>query len=749
MNKKFKLRMVLLFFCLGIGILPFLGIGGYSVNLATKSLSDQAYSQLASLRDTKKKAVQDLLQTWHEDVDFLAQSKEVYNAIGLFQDFVMDLDVEKGQKADMEQAGYDSLYQYVLPFVSPFVQKLGYEDALIIDDYGRVLFSVNKGHALGADVKNGPLKESPLGEGWAKGMQGKTTFVDFRGFAPAQGAPKAFVAAPIYNHVQEIAGVALLRVPLEDLNSIMQLRTGLGETGETYLLGPKGLPRSDSKLHPDAFSVQKAFKNPQKNRIEMKQVQKALEGQKGVGLGTNFLNKKVLTAYAPLKAGDSTWAILGTISSQEALAPAKDLKWAVFILGLGLLAVVVILTFLFLRRELLSPFKNLQNFAREVAEGNLDAQIEGRLRPELAKVQDAISQMVENLKAKMKEAERRATEANISEQKAKEAAEVAQNHEQAIKSMLERLNQAAKQAGQIADQVGYMSNELTNQMHFVSKGAAEQKDKTSDTTSAIEEMNSSVMEIASNTSQAAVNADQAKQKAIKGEEVVQNLINAIQDVQNRTASMSKSLDNLGSNAEGIGKIMDVINDIADQTNLLALNAAIEAARAGDAGRGFAVVADEVRKLAEKTMAATKEVGTAVNSIQQGTRENREAMNMAEQAVQTSTELADQAGSSLKSIVSIVDSTSEQVSAIATASEEQSTASEHISSSAEDVNRIASETAQGMCSSIETMKKLNEQVEDLKNIITETADMDIEVLDQTGITQDEENHESCSNALRAA
>ena len=63
----------------------------------------------------------------------------------------------------------------------------------------------------------------------------------------------------------------------------------------------------------------------------------------------------------------------------------------------------------------------------------------------------------------------------------------------------------------------------------------------------------------------------------------------------------------------IGGIVATIDEIADQTNLLALNAAIEAARAGDAGRGFAVVADEVRKLAERSGAATKEIGVLIGT----------------------------------------------------------------------------------------------------------------------------------------
>ncbi len=98
---------------------------------------------------------------------------------------------------------------------------------------------------------------------------------------------------------------------------------------------------------------------------------------------------------------------------------------------------------------------------------------------------------------------------------------------------------------------------------------------------------------------------------------------------------------------------------------LALNAAIEAARAGEAGRGFAVVADEVRKLAEKTMDATKEVGTAIQTIQDGATTNIKSVDTAAIAVERATELANKSGESLEHIVEYADDTSGQVQSIAT------------------------------------------------------------------------------------
>lgn len=142
----------------------------------------------------------------------------------------------------------------------------------------------------------------------------------------------------------------------------------------------------------------------------------------------------------------------------------------------------------------------------------------------------------------------------------------------------------------------------------------------------------SLFDVQSSLAALARNMQQEKQNAISAQGVSLNSSQAVHQISENLARLASSSERtaeqvgmLDSSSNAIIGVVALIKEIADQTNLLALNASIEAARAGEQGRGFAVVADEVRKLADRTMQATNEISTLVETIRLNTRESKEQM----------------------------------------------------------------------------------------------------------------------------
>jgi methyl-accepting chemotaxis protein len=278
------------------------------------------------------------------------------------------------------------------------------------------------------------------------------------------------------------------------------------------------------------------------------------------------------------------------------------------------------------------------------------------------------------------------------------------------------IEQAAREAGDIASDVSTASRSLAERIDAASRGASMQRDRAGEASTAMEQMNKTVIEVAANASTTARMAEETRELARSGEAVVGQSVDMIRDVHEQSAALRGQMAELGEHARGIGAIMGVITDIADQTNLLALNAAIEAARAGEAGRGFAVVADEVRKLAEKTMNATHEVGEYITSIQNSAKHSINGTDKATLALQECRELVERSGTSLTAIVEKVEESVAQVHNIATAAEEQAATSEEINRAMETVNTIAGDTAAAMRESTEALDALNTLSEDLRRAI---------------------------------
>ena len=159
---------------------------------------------------------------------------------------------------------------------------------------------------------------------------------------------------------------------------------------------------------------------------------------------------------------------------------------------------------------------------------------------------------------------------------------------------------------------------------------------------------------------------QAVATAERGSGAIRQTLEQMRSIESAVDSSAGTIQETNARAQQIGEIVGTIEDIAAQTNLLALNAAIEAARAGDQGKGFAVVASEVRKLAEKSAAATKEIGAIITAVQATAQRASEAMDIAMRKVHDGSALAQHSGQALDELLESAKTTHRQTGEMARA-----------------------------------------------------------------------------------
>ncbi|MFW5490486.1 MAG: methyl-accepting chemotaxis protein [Desulfovibrio sp.] len=715
-----KLKLVL--FTLLVVVLPLLFIGYHSLDVASTSLEYQSFNQLQALSDAKKMDFENRSAAWFKNVAGFTGGKEVYNTLTMLSNFFED--AKPGFPVDTSATTIDSIVKFALPRIAPAVEKLGFSDALLINDKGRVYLTVKQNSDWGADLLQGSLAQSNLSKALREALKGEIAFADLEKYPPQNNNPAAFIVAPLRGFGDEVVGALAFQVPMDNVNALMNAHVGMGKSGCSFLVGPDGLLRSDMNSEQTSLPLTKAYAEDLPPNT-MPGVQAALEGKSGTDIMTDSRGKNVLAAYTPVQVDDDTWALISKIDQEEAFAPVDALRKTTIIAQVGALLVVLIITLFVLRSQVFRPLSSVDQYAERVAEGDYSATVDAKLPPELARVRDSLTSMVENIKTRMEEVDQAkevAQQQAEAAQKAQQEAEAAQL--QAVRAKSEGLTMAADTIEHGIAEIANAVNELSQAMSNTNNGASMQKDRTLEIATAMDEMTATVHEMAANSHDAAIGADSAAAKAKEGSEVVRDSIQAIDEVREMTDILTTDMNELSTRVESIGQIMSVINDIADQTNLLALNAAIEAARAGDAGRGFAVVADEVRKLAEKTMHATDEVEQAITAIQNGSRKSTEHVGTVGKAVSRATSMVATSGEALNAIVEVAQDVSTKITFIATSVEQQSAATQEIGQGVSDVSRISEETADNARKAdhgVQTISSATDKLEELNRSLRQEAE----------------------------
>lgn len=290
-------------------------------------------------------------------------------------------------------------------------------------------------------------------------------------------------------------------------------------------------------------------------------------------------------------------------------------------------------------------------------------------------------------------------------------------------SMLEGLSRMLRAFRDMIGQISTGANTLTDTAERISHasgqvaGAAHrQADSTSAMASAVEQMTVSINHISDSARETERDSAAASEMAEDGERKVANATSEMHMIERSVSTAAEQLRSLESRTGEISSITNVIKEIAAQTNLLALNAAIEAARAGEQGRGFAVVADEVRKLAERTSAATEEIGGMIGAIQGDTASAVNAMEQVLPQVENGVNLAQDAAQSLRDIREGAGKTLSRIRDVALATREQSVASNAIAQQVESIAQMVEETGASMQQTAQSAHGLEQVARELGGLV---------------------------------
>lgn len=276
-------------------------VGGVAYFRAREALKQAAFDRL-NVAATLKEAE---ISRWFEDQqrDFLqtTQMPDVQANLGVL--------LNSEVAAEKKQA-----YQVLASYLTQVNQiKPGLREIFILDRSNKIVFSTDK-------QREGEY-EILANITYIEKVEIGADFAPIYYVSSVTGKPAVTLAKPLSDR----SGMILVDLALERIDRIVRERTGLGESGESYLVG--------SLVSKNSFIAGKSQSQASfPDGINSAGINAAMSGMSGYGLYRNYAQSSVLGVYRWLN--DQDIALIVEIHQNEAFAPARKLASAIVLVGL-------------------------------------------------------------------------------------------------------------------------------------------------------------------------------------------------------------------------------------------------------------------------------------------------------------------------------------------------------------------------------------------------------------------------------
>lgn len=252
-----------------------------------KEYRNQEFERLAAIREDKAEK----LRQWLAGKQSLLESRKTNSRLTKFferlqQELSGGIDRKRFLELDREIEHF-------------FVYELGaFYDLLFIDEDETVFYSVKMEDDFQSSLKTGPYAETKLAEVIRKSPD-KTEFVDFQYYG-ASDEPAAFYTLPVRKNGRYKGAIAL-QLSINHLNQLLTDRSGLGRTGEAYLVNNQHLMLTESRFINDSTVLSK--------KIDTSAVKK-MSGKIGRKVITDYRDVEVLSTFRGFPVGRTNWRII-------------------------------------------------------------------------------------------------------------------------------------------------------------------------------------------------------------------------------------------------------------------------------------------------------------------------------------------------------------------------------------------------------------------------------------------------------
>ena len=402
--KNLSIRIKLILLCLLIAVLPAVFIAYETEQTASEELLHDAYNHLLSIREIKKHQIERLFKRFKGEMELLVDT------VFVLKDDIFDPLKEAGEIKDDFETFLSNFKIDGRDYFADFIEKRGYYDLFLIRPDGYCFYTVAKESDYRTNLVNGKWSSTNLGHLIRKVINTRQFgFADFEPYAPSNNEPAAFIAMPVL-HNGQVELVIALQISLERVDRIMKQRDGMGETGESYLVGPDKRMRSDSYLDPRGHSVKASFAGTiEKNGVDTEAAREALTGKAGEKIIIGYNGNPVLSSFTPVNVLGTTWALISEIHLTEVKEPVNALIHKIILIT-GIAILFVIAAAFFMSMLIGTPLQKAMVFARAVAAGDINAQLDVEQKDEIGQVCQALTSIAATLKTMVAEIRRAARE---------------------------------------------------------------------------------------------------------------------------------------------------------------------------------------------------------------------------------------------------------------------------------------------------------------------------------------------------